>query len=210
MPHSLIVGQTESGKTTLAIHLAQEYQKRGIKVAVLDPMLDRRWSADFITDDPQAFTAVARSSRRCALFVDESGAVIGRYNDEFFWLATQARHLGHNSHFITQRAAQLNPTVRDQCGHLFAFRLSFRDAKVLSDEYGMRELSTAYELQKFHFYWIPRFGVAKLMRMEPHGPVQIGVIKEGANESPNTGIVSGRGVRAIDRDQINEKGGNRP
>jgi DNA helicase HerA-like ATPase len=57
MAHSLILGMTESGKTTLAKRLAQHYKSRGIGVIVLDPLNDD-WPCDFKTADPDEFLRV--------------------------------------------------------------------------------------------------------------------------------------------------------
>jgi len=41
---------TESGKTTLAKKMIPLYQSKNIEILVLDPLGDRNWQADFITD----------------------------------------------------------------------------------------------------------------------------------------------------------------
>ena len=89
---------------------------------VLDPILDK-WAADVLTADPEYFMELAMhpETECCALFIDESGEMIGQYNTEMFTLATRSRHKGHNTHLITQRANSLNPTVRTQCAYLFLF-----------------------------------------------------------------------------------------
>lgn len=140
---------TESGKTTLARKLANKYQKRGIPVLVLDPYLSSAWNADFITDNPDEFLEVVKDSISCAVFVDECG----HYSDDGFsdvlrWLATNSRHYGHNSHFISQRAKQLKPTIRDQCSNIFLFKQSFDDAKELTRNFATDDLLEAPKLTK--------------------------------------------------------------
>lgn len=80
------------------------------------------------------------------LFIDESGEVVGRYQDEMHWLATRARHWGHVSHFISQRAVQIATTVRTQCSHAFVFRSSASDARILADEFAAPELASSVAL----------------------------------------------------------------
>ncbi len=155
---------TSSGKTTLATNLAREYRRRGYGVLVLDPLLDKRWYADFVTDDASRFLATAQKSRGCKLFLDESGETVGRYNDEMFWLATRARHYGHQSHFITQRVVQLNKTCRDQCLYLFAFRVSFVDAKTLAIDWSNESLLEMSRLEKYDFLYTTRFGEVQMFR----------------------------------------------
>jgi energy-coupling factor transporter ATP-binding protein EcfA2 len=164
MAHSLIIGTTGSGKTTLAIELARAYKRRKRPVLVLDPFRDARWrdaGVTLLTDNPEHFMRAATRNRDCALFIDESGKVVGRYNDDMFWLATDARHYGHSSHFIAQRAMQLSPTVRDQCEYLFLFRVSRRDAKLLAEEYTDDSLLESSALPKGEYFFKSRFGPAR-------------------------------------------------
>ena len=167
MPHSLIVGMTESGKTTLATNLCRGYKERGIKTIVLDPMYDQRWQADFITTDKDRFLDIVQNpeTRSCALFIDESGEEIGQYKREMFWLATRGRHYGHNSHFITQKAKQLAPTVRDQCSYLFLFNSSIDDCKELANEFNRPELRTANTLAKGEYFQCPRWGQIERLKV---------------------------------------------
>lgn len=171
--HVLIVGTTGSGKTTLATQLVRSYAARGVHSIVLDPMMDRRWRAGtkWVTDDPATFQKWVGESRRCMVFIDESGEMVGQYRSEMFWLATRARHLGHLSHFLTQRPAQLSRTVRGQCSTLYAFAMSIPDAKSLADEWGRTPeartaLLEAGELQPGEFLKVPRFGAITRHRLD--------------------------------------------
>lgn len=167
MTHVLIVGMTESGKTSFGKSLAAEYKRKGTGVIVLDPMGDPEWQADVVTKDAALFSQTAERSQSCALFIDESGDEVGRYNDEMFWLATKARHFGHKSHFMTQRPAQLNKTVRDQCRHLAVFCISRDDAKLLSNDFGKEELLLANNLGQCEFFYTSRFGSIIKCRIDP-------------------------------------------
>jgi DNA helicase HerA-like ATPase len=161
LPHSLIIGTTASGKTEFAKSLARRYKRRKVSVIVYDPFMDDWGDADLVTPDMGKFMKGAEKSSNCALFVDESGEAIGQYNTETFWLATRARHAGHSSHFITQRTAQLSPTVRDQCHNLFVFRVSPKDAEILSNEFVDEEIKRAPSLPQYHVIWKARFGEAR-------------------------------------------------
>lgn len=188
--HVLIAGMTSSGKTTLAKNLARSYRKRGIGVIVLDPMGDK-WDADFQTDNPERFLKTAQQSRGCKLFIDESGEMIGRYNEHYFWLATRARHSGHQSHFITQRVVQLNKTCRDQCTHLFMFRVSTLDAKSLSIDWSCDELLQTSSLAKFHFLYTSRFGRPQRFVLTLNGAAfeyPSGKSNSGASGNLRTGV----------------------
>lgn len=155
--HVLIVGMTASGKTTLAKKILQTYKAKGIKTAVLDPLNDPTWDADFQTDDPEEFLDVVYRSQSCALFIDESGTAIGRYAGPMQVLATQSRHFGHRAYFITQRASQLDRTVRDQCETLFLFRVGKMDGDTMAEEFGYPELKQANILGKGECFRLGRF-----------------------------------------------------
>ena len=169
MGHVLICGMTESGKSTLGKHFVREHQARGIGTIVLDPLNDPEWAADYQTDQKDDFLAVVKQSRKCALFVDESGEQIGHYSDEMFWLATRARHYGHKSYFLSQRAQQISPTVRTQCSTLALFNVSKKDAEILADDFNRPELKEANQLRQFEFFLVNRFGPTRRFKTRPLG-----------------------------------------
>lgn len=195
MAHSLIIGMTESGKTTLAKRLAKRYGSHGQKVIVLDSLNDPEWAADFQTTDPDEFLSVFWASRRCAVFIDEAGDAVGKFNTVMQRTATRGRHWGHAVHFITQRSVQLSPTVRDQCGHIFLLTTSLKDSKVHADEWNQPQLATAHTLRKGEYFHCTRFGVLErgsLFGVSTHGPDSdirdggrdVREAKEGTNPSP--------------------------
>jgi len=146
--HVLILGITQTGKTTLAFNLAHKYSEAGINVLVLDPDKRTGWGADYLTDDPEAYLEVVKVNQSCALFIDESGQMIGRYAREMAWLATNSRKWGHKAHFITQRATQLDTTVRNQCTTIFLFKQSLNDTKILANEFCSDYLEAAHTLNQ--------------------------------------------------------------
>lgn len=163
MPHSMIIGMTESGKTTLAVNLCAKYKELGIKTIVLDPLKDDRWRADFITNDYKNFMKIIShpDTRSCAIFIDESGQSIDKYNrDNSYQLATRGRHAGHNVHFIAQKLTQIAPTVRDQCSFLFMFAISIDARKELANDWNKPEI-LYMELNRGDYIKIARFGEIK-------------------------------------------------
>lgn len=157
MPHSLIVGMTESGKTTLAQQMAESYRANGIATLVLDPLQDPKWDTQYQYNDPAEFLRVVKHSQHCAVFVDESGDAIGRYGGEMNQLATRGRHFGHNCYFITQRAQQLDTTVRAQCSYVYLFASSKNDCKILAEEFNEPEILAANKLGRGEYYKVGRF-----------------------------------------------------
>jgi hypothetical protein len=148
---------TLSGKTSLAKKIAPVYRANGVRVLVLDPLNDPDWQADYRTTDPDEFLRAFWESRQCAVFIDESGDAVGRYDDAMVRTATRGRHWGHRVHYITQRGAQLARTVRDQCSSLFLFTTSLDDSKIHANEWNKPELRTAHTLPQGAYFATDRF-----------------------------------------------------
>lgn len=157
MPHSVLVGITECGKTTLGIEMAKAYKAQDVGVLVLDPFKDPRWDADFITSNPDEFLNVLWDSEKCACFIDESADMIGRYDKLMIQTATRGRHWGHNMHYLTQRGQELSKTVRSQCRHLFLFSICLDDAKIFAKEYNKNELLEVVDFPAGEYYHAQRF-----------------------------------------------------
>jgi hypothetical protein len=157
MAHSLIVGMTESGKTTLARDLSKILTDAGEPVIVLDPMNDPRWSCGFRTHDSEKFLEVFWSSRGCHAFIDEAGDMVGKYDELMRQTATKGRHWGHSCYYLSQRGAMLSVTVRAQCRHLFLFTSPLDDCKALAKDFNQPELLKANDLPQGHFYHAARF-----------------------------------------------------
>lgn len=135
MAHVLILGQTLSGKSTLAKRMAADYRRHGVAVLVLDPIGDPEWSADYKTHDTDDFFRVYSESRGCAVFVDESGDVCNERPDLITRTATRGRHRGHRNHYIAQRGTLILRTIRDQCSTLFLFNSGLEDCKIHAAEW---------------------------------------------------------------------------
>jgi len=158
MCHVLILGMTESGKTTLAKKLSARFQKQGVKVIVLDPLNDPGWFSDYSTDKQDLFLETFWASKSCAVFIDESGDMVGKYDTTMQQTATKGRHWGHRVHYISQRGAMLARTVRDQCSHLFIFNTALEDCKIHAREWNKPELLEASKLEQGGYYHVTRFG----------------------------------------------------
>ena len=154
MAHCLIIGRTLSGKTTFAKKKAAAFKKQGVHIIVLDPLLDPQWNATFITFDQEKFLEIVWKNRNCAVFVDEAGDAIGKYNKVMDMLATRGRQWGHKCFFITQRAKQLSTTIRTQCSELVIFKQSLADTKDLANEFVEPMINDAQSLEKGEFIYI--------------------------------------------------------
>jgi len=154
MAHCLIIGKTLSGKTTFAKKKAAALKAHGHNIIVLDPFLDPQWNATYITSDQDDFLEKVWLNRNCAVFVDEGGSTIGKYNKAMEELATRGRHWGHKCFFITQRVKQLSTTIRTQCSEVVIFKQAQRDTKDLADEFVEPIINNAHLLQKGEFFYV--------------------------------------------------------
>jgi hypothetical protein len=155
--HSLILGMTLSGKTTLAKKLVADYRANGIVTGVLDPMNDPSWGADFQTANADEFLSRVWQARQCAFFIDEAGESVGQFDEAMKRTATKGRHWGHRFHYLSQRGAQIARTVRDQCSSLFLFTTALDDCKIHANEWNKPELRTAHTLPQGHYFYTDRF-----------------------------------------------------
>lgn len=162
--HSLIIGMTESGKTTLAKLMCQELHSRKELTGVLDPLLDEGWESDFHTKNSDQFLTYAKLPRPKGgfLFIDEGATSIGRYNVPMEWLATMSRHWGHSATFITPGFTNLSPSIRNSCGRLYLFACAASVTKIASEEFNHKVLLTAERLRKGEFFIVDRFREVRL------------------------------------------------
>lgn len=153
MAHVLILGQTQSGKTSLATAMADQYRGKVNGVVVYDPIGSSTWtkSSAHVFSDPNDFMSHCRNSRRCVIFIDEYGLAAAKAKDrgvDLLPLATTIRHWGHRTHFIAQRYTMIPPTVRDQCSYLYAFRLSKKDSEFMAAEFVDDDLLEISDLER--------------------------------------------------------------
>lgn len=159
MSHCLIIGQTESGKSTLARKLAVEYGSRGIPSLIYDPIGEDAWKHLGEThSDMEGYIAKAKSVQRHALFIDEAAIAYQENGRKMDILATTIRQWGHRSHFICQRFVGISPTMRNQCTFLYAFNISVKDGKDLADDWNEPQLMECHKLRKGEYIALRRLG----------------------------------------------------
>ncbi len=161
--HSLIVGMTESGKTTLAKNICTKLKQQNQPVMVLD-ILGSKWDCNYQTNKINEFMDYVSRVRNCYIFIDESGEV-GKLNKEFYWLATRSRHYGHSVFFITQRSLQLKPIIRAQCKQLFLFCSTKKDCQILYEDFNHKEILNGNNLPQGIFYHSQRFQQCKKIKL---------------------------------------------
>jgi len=147
MAHTLVIGKTGSGKTTLIRQIAKTAQNKGTQLLVLDPTpANDQWGADYVTDDPHEFLQVVFANTRCLCIVDEAGSMIGRFGKDKNDLATRSRHMGHSVIFITQDVKSLDNIVREQVRDVIVFRVGRKRAAELAEDFADDNLKMAGEL----------------------------------------------------------------
>lgn len=180
---------SESGKTTLAKKLSHALYGASKNVIVLDPMNDPGWASDYRTANKEEFLEVFWTNQSCFVFIDESGKMVGRYDELMQELATSGRHHGHSVFFVSQRGAQISATIRAQCRHVYLFNSNKSDCKTLSEEFNQEELLKANKLPQFHFYHASRFGGCTVQKLEdPRNvrPVQsVSSTEEDSDDTPD-------------------------
>ena len=165
MTHTLIVGQTLSGKTGYAKMLCNWWLSRGVGAVVQDPMNDPDWNKNGsnlfrIFSDPLEFLAFVKDPdecQQCVIFVDEAGMSLNKYAEEFNWLTCQSRHHGHRAHIIANRAEMVSKSIRSQCATLVAFNLNPDDAKQYSRDFNSVAVLDAPNLKQGEFIKVTRF-----------------------------------------------------
>jgi DNA helicase HerA-like ATPase len=155
--HTLICGVTMSGKTTLAHKFAAELAKKKQNIIVFDPVMTPTsagsWpeSAIIFDDEIQFFDYLVRDDVNGAhIFIDEAGDVFNLSKPWNNWLLTRGRHFGFSVFLIAQRPKMLAPTVRNQCGVAYVFRLARDDLKEIAADFGFSDLQKI-ELDKGDF-----------------------------------------------------------
>ncbi|RRJ96731.1 hypothetical protein Ga0100231_023390 [Opitutaceae bacterium TAV4] len=166
--HEAILGQTGSGKSHLAKHKASHLKASGIGVLVLHmdiepwPLACHSWQ----TDDPAEFLRMFWAARNCACFMELADAEVDKYDLGFHRCFTKGRHFGHRCFFVSQRAAQVHPAIRENCTSLALFSVQADPAKLWSKEFNDPVLLKAASLPPHCFYYkTNRYTPARLLKL---------------------------------------------
>lgn len=147
--HQLVVGDSGAGKSTsMQRYVVPSWlspQRFGIRrpprpVAVLDPQR-KPWPAGcWCTDDLDEWLETLKRSRQVVAVWEECGSMCEEdwhVAQRGKWAATQSRNLGHLVYFLAQRSKQVPPSIRNQCGTVYAFhQQDEQDRRILVGSYG--------------------------------------------------------------------------
>lgn len=157
MAHSLVVGMTMTGKSFLSKMIVKVLkEKYKLPVAVLDPLRDPDWGADFQSKDQSEFLNYVSTHKNHICVVDEAGTAIGKYDMSALALTTTARHLGHISWLVCHSLTQLNPTLRSNCANLYLFLCGLKQAKTAAEEWAAPIAANAAKFRVGDFYILTR------------------------------------------------------
>lgn len=144
--HWLVTGMSGRGKGALMKSIIiPDYRRRGIKVAVLDPLELPGWNADYQTSNPYEFMEVVRKSRNIVTVIDEYAHF---QSDWKAWrliekCATIMRNFGQLHYAMAQRAMMVPPNVRNQCDKAIVFEQQQEDIEYMAYRYKCPEILKA-------------------------------------------------------------------
>lgn len=201
--HSLIIGMTESGKTTLAKILCKKLTDQGKTTIVLDTIYDPGWTATYKVSSAEELSSLMLEEREAYIFIDEGGEVFSDGRDtNYSWFATRSRHYGHSVFFMAQRAILIPKTMRDQCSRLFLFTSSASDGGIHAEEWNKEILYKCNGLPQFQFFMCDRYGLCKSMKIENYKDI-VNVSDSGTSNSCDnvrgSDIDNGSGAGKVDK-----------
>ena len=165
--HALIVGITESGKSTLAKALARMFHSAGRPVLAVNPLSEPGWSGHVTRDPARALDYAQHHLVNAQIFLDEAGDYLTNHKESrpYQWFLRQARHRGHSTWMITQEAQLIIKAARSQAKRLYAFAQSRADAEILAREWNKPELIKLPDLNQGELFVVNRFGPPQQRRL---------------------------------------------
>jgi len=163
--HTLVVGVTLSGKSTLARQVLAECIRVGIPAIVYDPLISGWYGARVYGDETSFFAAIieaANSGKQTLVIIDEADTLLSMSHRHNWWLLLRGRHFGLKIFVLTQRPSLVAPTCRGMCTQCFTFQVSKKDATLLVDDYAAPALINAPKLVQGEYlraHWVNKLKV---------------------------------------------------
>jgi hypothetical protein len=157
--HSMVVGGTMSGKTTLLRTMVRHARKAGRAVFVCDPNMEPGWHANFRTPNPDQLLAKLMASSGCLAICEEGGSYLTNTAPAmaYRWLVMRSRHLGHKVVISATKGALIPPVYRQNCGTIHLFNCTPAEAELWADEFNDPGLLAAVKLPRFQYLKKVRF-----------------------------------------------------
>lgn len=148
----LIVGVSESGKTTLANKLIAETV---LPVFVRDPV-QCAWTKNNGFFDTSDQLKKLLNGKPALVVVDEASDFFGTSQRDNHWIFSRGRHYGIIPIAIAQRIKMVVPAVREQATDLYVFESSLEASQLLAEAYNSPILLDAVELNQGEFFHVRR------------------------------------------------------
>lgn len=148
-----IFGPSESGKTTLARKISQQFWNREKRKTIVYDMWGDDWGqhAESHTTD-QTFWESVWKQQNCLIIVDDSSATIKRDSD-LVPVFTMMRHHGHKLLVIGHSATDLLPLMRKQLQVLYLFKQDEDSCKIWAKTFMNKDILAAAELNQYEFLY---------------------------------------------------------
>lgn len=150
MSHKLVVGITEIGKTRGCKILAAELVKHG-KVLAYD-VLGSKWpdGVMVVTNFEDFDWAYWSETDWLAVFIDEAGETVKRFDGDMEKTATRGRHPGHQNFYIVQGLTLMSLQARKQCVGVYLYNCESDDAEKLYASFGRKKQANDPYLEIFN------------------------------------------------------------
>lgn len=161
----LIIGVSESGKSTLARQLLKE-AGAGVSIPyyVFDPIMSQWEGAEKITDDMDDYIlSVENDPRPKIAVIDEAGDVLTVGNRHYHKVFTRWRHDAILPIAIAQRYKMIAPNVRVNATDLYLFETALPDCEALVTDFNCAELINASKFEAGEFFHLRRENNKKVL-----------------------------------------------
>ena len=157
MPHTLIVGSSGTGKSSLAKRLAETRVKTrkyvgAFSQVALDPLGSVWPDGVLVVNDFDALTMELEIMHEAGevgcVYVDEANTQFAHGDKEKLWLMLRGRHFGFDITCITQYPTLLSPAARGQCERLHVFQIGAQSARMLAEDYACPQITQASGLKR--------------------------------------------------------------
>lgn len=155
--HVFFCGTTGSGKTFRANLLSEAALARGRHVLYFDTNKNE-FACSFRTRDMARLLDVAKRAWNCLIVIDDAQKVLTNQAQDkpWEWFVTEARHRGHQTMILAQRATCIPPIYRENTRYLYLYRVNPDTASVWAEEFGDPELNKASSLEPCFCYFKAR------------------------------------------------------